>query len=65
MKRFLLVASVAVLISGVFLARAAWPDDEAAPVAATPADGPTLNGPADWHYRHSQPTHWRSCMLRP
>jgi hypothetical protein len=64
MKRFLLVASFAVLISAIFLARAAWPDDEAGPVAATPAAGATRGGAADWHYRHSQPTHWRSCLLQ-
>jgi hypothetical protein len=68
MKRFALVTSVVLaLLSGVILARAARTDDGAAPASPSPAVGSAaaLDGPAGWHYRHSQPTHWRSCMLQP
>ncbi len=70
MKRFALVASVVIaLLSGVLLARAAWTGDRAAPTwpssAVSAADtAAALDGPTGWHYRHSQPTHWRSCMLQ-
>jgi hypothetical protein len=70
MKRFALVASVVLaLLSGVLLARAAWSDDGTAPALPSPAvsadAAAALDGPAGWHYRHNQPTHWRSCMLQP
>jgi hypothetical protein len=62
MKRFAVVASVVlVLLTGVLLARSARTDDRAAPASPSPA---ALDGSAGWHYRHSQPTHWRSCMLQ-
>jgi hypothetical protein len=67
MKRFLLIAMVAgVLLSSVFLVRAAWrpaPASQVTTVSAAEA-GTALDGPAGWHYRHSQPTHWRSCLLQ-
>jgi hypothetical protein len=68
MKRIgLIVATVVtVLLPGVLLARAAWADPPAAtsPAPATPATRDVLVGPTGWHYLHSQPTHWRSCMLQ-
>ncbi len=70
MKRCALLASVMVaLLSGVLLARAARTEDRAAPPSSPPAvvvdSAAALDGSAGWHYRHSQPTHWRSCMLQP
>jgi hypothetical protein len=70
MKRFALVASVVLtLLCGVLLARAARTGDCAAAVSPSPAArsdaAEALDGPAGWHYRHTQPTHWRSCMLQP
>ena len=67
MKRFTLVASVGLaLLSCVLLARAARTEDGASPVSPPPAaHAGALDGSAGWHYRHSQPTHWRSCMLQP
>jgi hypothetical protein len=66
MKRFALVSSVAtILISGALLARAAWRETAADPISPTPtvtAAG-ALGGAAGWHYRHNQPTHWRTCLL--
>jgi hypothetical protein len=67
MKRFAVVASViTALLSGILLARAAWRDDgtpPASPIPTVTAAG-TLDGAAGWHYRHSQPTHWRACLLQ-
>jgi hypothetical protein len=62
------VAVVTALLSGVLLARAAWPGATVPSTSPSPA-GPlppadALTGPAGWQYRHSQPTHWRSCLLQ-
>jgi hypothetical protein len=69
MKRLSVVASVVVaLLTCVLLARAARTDDGAGPSSPSPAvsaDAAALDGSAGWHYRHSQPTHWRACMLQP
>ena len=71
MKRFTLATAVVLsLLSGVLLAHAAWTEDRAAPTSPSPAvsvasPATALDGAAGWHYRHSQPTHWRSCMLQP
>ncbi len=67
MKRLALVTSAVLgLLSGVLLARAAWPADPGAPASPTPvvSAAGALDGPAGWHYRHSQPTHWRAAMLQ-
>ena len=70
MKRFASLAVIAgVLLGGVWLAHAAR-RTEAAPVSQIPTvsateAGAALDGPAGWHYRHNQPTHWRSCLLQP
>jgi hypothetical protein len=70
MKRIgLIIATVVtVLLTGVLLGRAAW---AGAPAAASPKPAnhvtdaaDVLTGPAGWRYRHSQPTHWRSCLLQ-
>ncbi len=67
MKRLALATAVVItLFSGVLLVRAAWRDDAGAPVSPIPtvsATGP-LDSAAAWQYRHNQPTHWRSCMVR-
>ncbi len=69
MKRFALLASVVVaLLSGVLLARVARSEGAApspSPVGRTIDAAAALEGSAGWHYRHSQPTHWRSTMLQP
>lgn len=72
MKHFgLIVATVVtVLIAAVVFARAGRADAPADPPSPAPATTPgeggdALAGPAGWHYRHGQPTHWRSCLLRP
>jgi hypothetical protein len=57
------VSVIAFLLTGVLLARAAWPDGAAPPTPHRLA-GDRLTGSAGWHYRHSQPTHWRSCLLQ-
>jgi hypothetical protein len=66
MKRLaLLTSAVTALLSAVLLARAARHGN--ATVATGPvtaAQAAVLDGSAGWHYRHSQPTHWRSCMLK-
>jgi len=63
MKRCaILAAVVAAVLSGVLLTRAARPAAAAAP--ASPRAAGALTGPTGWHYRHSQPTHWRACLLR-
>ena len=70
MKRpaVVVAAVVAVLLAGVLLARAAWSDRSVPSASASPAvtvpPGNALAGPAGWRYRHSQPTHWRPCLLR-
>jgi hypothetical protein len=67
MKRYALTgAVVASLLAGVLLARAAWPNDATHPAVLRPAakPGDALGGSAGWHYRHSQPTHWRDCLLQ-
>jgi hypothetical protein len=59
MKRVALVTSVVTsLLLAVLVARAGRRGDGAPPASASRAAA------ADWHYRHSQPTHWRSCMLK-
>ena len=68
MKRFPLGVSVlTLLLSGVLLARAAWRDHPGVRASQRPASNAvgSPDGAAGWHYRHSQPTHWRSCMLQP
>jgi hypothetical protein len=70
MKRFTLVVSAGLaLLCCVLLARAARTEDGAVPASPSPAaradTAAALDGSAGWHYRHSQPTHWRSCMLQP
>jgi hypothetical protein len=69
MKRLTLVTSAGLaLLCCVLLARAARTEDGAAAASPPPearADAATaLDGAAGWHYRHSQPTHWRACMLQ-
>jgi hypothetical protein len=66
MKRLaLLTSAVTALLSAVLLARAARHRDAAVTAGpVTAAQAAALEGSAGWHYRHSQPTHWRSCMLK-
>ncbi|HKI31378.1 MAG TPA: hypothetical protein VKA46_05895 [Gemmataceae bacterium] len=69
MKRFALVASVVTaLLSGVLLTRAARRTDAAVLASPSPAitaaEAAPLTGPAGWTYRHTQPNHWRACMLQ-
>jgi hypothetical protein len=69
MKRFAVLTSIViVLFSSVFLVRAAWQDAAVVPAspgpAITAAETAALAGRAGWNYRHSQPTHWRSCLLQ-
>jgi len=70
MKRFALLT----LIAGVFLGsgllihavrRTATTPPSQIPTVSTAEAGAALDGPAGWHYRHGQPTHWRSCLLQP
>jgi hypothetical protein len=72
MKHFGLIVATAVvvLLPAVLLARAVRGVTLVSPVMPSPAastaePGDLPTGPAGWHYRHSQPTHWRSCLLRP
>jgi hypothetical protein len=69
MKRIGLIVTTVLTFSltGVLLARAARADHPAAVPSvssAVPVTGDVLTGPAGWHYRHSQPAHWRACMLQ-
>jgi hypothetical protein len=67
MKRFAVAATfLAVLLSGVVLAHAGRQDDDTSPTSQPPAVTATgaLRGAAGWHYRHNQPTHWHSSMLK-
>jgi hypothetical protein len=73
MKRPCLVVAtlVAVLLTAAVLGRSGWlgrrtssgfprrlhPDDRARACDL-------VTSPAGWHYRHSQPTHWRGCLLQ-
>jgi hypothetical protein len=69
MKRFVLIlaTAVTVLFTGVVLVGTGWLSRrDAPPRPAVTADETrdALNGPASWHFRHSQPTHWRACVLQ-
>ena len=70
MKRspLLALAVLGSLLTAVLLARAAWPGSPVAPAAPRPAlsaeAADPIRGPAGWHYRHTQPTHWRACLLQ-
>jgi len=66
-RGLLAVTALTVLLTAVVLARAGWlsrPSARQADAHGTARSRDPWTTEAAWRWRHSQPSHWRACLLQ-
>jgi hypothetical protein len=65
LRTLILVTLATLVLTGTVLARAGWFQAHAGIVRGPGRARTSLSSAAVWRWQHSEPNHWRACVLQP